>query len=246
MRNSFPLTFAVTSLNICLVAAAQSPASAGRTVWDGVYTTAQAERGRVNFTAKCGACHRNDLSGYQSLLTNQFLPHWREDNLDSFYTAMRSTMPREAPATLSEEVYVDILAFILQANDFPPGSEELTPGALPNIRIQGKSGPAPLATGALAQVVGCLAQRSDKSWALIRATNPIRTRNPSNVTAQELKAQEATPLGAQTFGLLDPAVYQPDAHKGYKVLAKGFLIRTPEQDRLNLTALQRTGLGCEP
>jgi len=224
----------------------QPQTNAGRTVWDGIYTIAQAERGKADYTAKCGGCHKDDLSGYQAVLTNQFLPHWREDNLDNFYTAMKSTMPRGAPATLTDDVYVDILAFILRANNFPPGAEELTVGALPNIQVEEKSGPSALSTGALAHVIGCLVQRADKSWALIRATKPIRTRNPNNSTASELKAQEAMPLGAQTFGLMDALGYRPDSQKGHKVEAKGFLIRTPGEDRINLTALQRTGSTCEP
>jgi len=227
------------------IARAQPPTNGSRTVWDGVYTTAQAERGKAGYTAKCRGCHNDDLSGYQAVLTNQFLPHWREDNLDSFYATVKSTMPRGAPATLDDEVYIDIVAFILQANHFPPGTKELTASALPNIRVEGKSGPVPLSTGALVHVVGCLVQRADDAWALIRATKPVRTRNPNNSMLAELKAQDVMPLGEQTFGLMDASGYRPDSQKGYKVAAKGFLIRTPEDDRINLTALQKTGSVCE-
>ena len=34
-----------------------------RTVWDGVYTEAQAERGGVQYTESCAGCHAPDLRG---------------------------------------------------------------------------------------------------------------------------------------------------------------------------------------
>ena len=33
------------------------------TVWDGVYSEGQAERGEVQYTASCAACHATDLRG---------------------------------------------------------------------------------------------------------------------------------------------------------------------------------------
>jgi hypothetical protein len=36
-------------------------------------------------------------------------------------------MPLGNANTLGDEMYMDILAFILQFNDFPPGNQELVP-----------------------------------------------------------------------------------------------------------------------
>ena len=41
------------------------------------------------------------------------------------YTAIRTTMPQGAPASLSVSGYVDIVAYLLQANEFPTGDAEL-------------------------------------------------------------------------------------------------------------------------
>src|SRR5215213_9390439 len=47
-------------------------------VWSGVYTTAQAERGRVVYAAQCGRCHGDDLSGNRAypLVGERFMDHW--------------------------------------------------------------------------------------------------------------------------------------------------------------------------
>ena len=34
------------------------------TVWQGVYTEAQAKRGQSEYTTHCANCHRDDLTGY--------------------------------------------------------------------------------------------------------------------------------------------------------------------------------------
>ena len=41
----------------------ETPAEDQRTVWDGVYTEGQAERGQVLYTEACSACHAADLRG---------------------------------------------------------------------------------------------------------------------------------------------------------------------------------------
>ena len=169
-------------------AAGQDQQSGVRTVWDGVYTTVQAERGKAAYLDKCAACHKNDLSGYQGALKgDQFMRHWGEDNLENFFTTMRSTMPRGAAASLSDEVYLNILTFILQANDFPSGPRELAAGALRSVQVQPKSGPVEVPAGALVDLVGCLAPGPGGGWMLTRASKPVRTRNPSNATAEWMR-----------------------------------------------------------
>ena len=41
----------------------ETPAEDQRTVWDGVYTEGQAERGQVLYTEACSGCHAPDLRG---------------------------------------------------------------------------------------------------------------------------------------------------------------------------------------
>jgi len=215
------------------------------TVWDGVYAAAQAQRGNAAYLEKCAGCHKDDLSGYQGVLKNSFMRLWREDNLRNLYTIIKNTMPRSAPASLSDGTYLDIVTFILQANDFPAGTHELTMEALPNIQIEEKSGKLEVPDGTLVDVIGCLLQNSDSSWVLNLASDPIRTRDPNNSSVGQLKAWEAKPLGTRKFGLMDAAVYHPESLKGHKTEAKGFLIKKPSDDRINLTSLQTTESICE-
>jgi hypothetical protein len=247
------LSFAILTFTLIIenpfgtvrTAVAQSPKDDHMSVWNGVYTTAQAQRGNVSYLEKCAGCHKDDLSGYQGVLKSEnFMQHWGEDSLQSLFTTIKTTMPRSAPASLSDGVYIDILTFILQANDFPAGAHDLTVAVLPNIQVEDKSGKLELPSGALIDVVGCLTQSSDGSWMLSFASEPVRTRNPNDSTAEQLKSWEAKPLGRRQFALMDVAAYHPDSQKDRKVEAKGLIIKNPNADRINLTALQMVDSKC--
>ena len=45
-------------------------------------------------------------------------------------------MPRNAPASLADNVYLDIVAHLLKENGFPAGARELTTDALDGIRVR--------------------------------------------------------------------------------------------------------------
>jgi mono/diheme cytochrome c family protein len=222
----------------------------GKTIWDGVYTPAQAARGKESYTAHCSACHATDLTGRNgpALRGDHFMDNWREDSLNSLYNRIKNSMPAGNPSSLADDTYLDVVAHILQVNAFPEGPEDLKPDALATIRVVGKEGPAPVPNFSLVQVVGCLAQGSDNSWILTDASDPSRTRNPKESTESELKSSAATPLGAQTFRLLDVDYFRPDftaaAHKGHKMEAKGFLIRNPADLRLSITWLEMLDSSC--
>src|SRR5437773_280947 len=100
---------------------AQPSDSNKRTVWSGVYSEKQAARGAALYTAECSRCHRGDLSGYTGLRGAKFLENWREDHLGSLWERISMTMPAGAPGSLKQNEYLDILAYLLQANDFPAG-----------------------------------------------------------------------------------------------------------------------------
>jgi mono/diheme cytochrome c family protein len=223
-------------------------AQTGTTVWDGVYTPAQATRGEAVYTAECARCHRDDLGGYNgALIGAKFMDRWREDSLESFYNLTRSTMPRNAPQTLSEDAYLDVVAYVLKANAFPAGDAELTRARLPVTRVQSKSGPAPVPDFALVSVVGCLTQGADGTWIVMNASEPVRTRNPKDALPEEKKELAAQKPGSHTFRLMDPSSVQSSPPKGDKVEAKGFLIRKPGDDSLNPTSLQSVAAGpCAP
>jgi quinoprotein glucose dehydrogenase len=101
---------------------------AARTVWDGVYTEAQAERGRASYEQACRSCHRDDLRGDNtapSLVGESFLFLWGDMEVGELSSRIRKLMPPERPGSLSAETYTDIVAFVLQKNEFPAGDAEL-------------------------------------------------------------------------------------------------------------------------
>jgi mono/diheme cytochrome c family protein len=99
-----------------------------RSVWSGVYTTSQAERGRETFEATCAACHSPDLTGRGPIPALRGASFTRErtgQSVGDLYGLIRSTMPPGRPASLSPEAYADLVAYLLSANAFPPGEGDL-------------------------------------------------------------------------------------------------------------------------
>ena len=99
-----------------------------KSTWDGVFTTEQAQRGSESYQQECAQCHLEDLLGdgiAPSLIGAPFHFRWSELSVGDMLVAIRTTMPQGAPASLSPRAYVDIVAYMLQANDFPAGDMEL-------------------------------------------------------------------------------------------------------------------------
>jgi mono/diheme cytochrome c family protein len=235
-----------------LVASSQaSPARAqagSRTVWDGVYTAEQAERGRHAYENSCSACHQPTLTGAgeaPAIVGTPFMDRWREDTVSSLFTRVSTLMPFDSPATLPDETYLDIVAYILQVNTFPAGDRELDPRDLESIRIVAKEGPGTVPNFALVRVIGCLTQDSSNGWLLMHSTEPVRTAETKASAEAELREADAKPLGSQTFRLMNPYP-NPVAHKGHKMEAKGFLVRTGDESRINVSSLTMVGASCTP
>ena len=230
----------IFSTAAALLAAAAPP---DRTVWDGVYTAAQATRGAAIYSSSCSSCHREGLPDRAAPAADggRFMESWSEDTVKSLFTLIKTTMPRSAPASLSDAAYTDIVAYILERNAFPAGSEELVPDTLAAVRIQAKGGPEPVPNFALVRTSGCLTQGPDKAWMLTHATEPIRTRDP----AEEANGHDpsAKTSGDRTFRLLQ--LYLGPEAGGRTVEAKGFLIRTPTEGRLNVTSVRTLAARCE-
>lgn len=234
------LAFAVIMIGVCVLGAqAQEPAGGGgRTVWNGVYTDAQATRGQTQYEATCRSCHRDGPRKDEA-----FRRDWQGTELEGLFSQIKKTMPANAPSSLSDAVYLDIVAFMLRVNMFPAGSGELTADTIKGVRVEGKDGPEPVPNFALVQIIGCLSQGSEDAWVVARGTEPTRTKDPDPSKDAELKNSQAAVLGSQTFRLLN--VYpRPDAYKGHKIEAKGFLIRDPGGDRINATSVQSLAPSC--
>ncbi len=112
-----------------LAATLSVPAAAQeRTISDGVYTSEQATRGRAAYRAQCAACHASDLFGGEmapGLKGSGFIGGWSGATLWEFADFTNATMPQDAPGRLSAQELNDVIAFILQSNDYPAGAGEL-------------------------------------------------------------------------------------------------------------------------
>jgi S-disulfanyl-L-cysteine oxidoreductase SoxD len=222
-----------------------------KTILDGVYSEAQAARGRTAYATHCASCHGDALEGVSApdLSGARFISRWREGTLDGIYNFIRQRMPlgRSANAKpIPDNDYLDILTYILKAGDYRPGAIALSAEALPEIMFVGKNGPQPVPDGALVITVGCLAQSSTGGWLLQSATEPARTRSETS-DAAELKASSQKTVGNLVFRLTDfEAVpdFTPDAHKGHKMQAKGYLVRQPNAERISLSSMEMVGEAC--
>src|SRR5215204_4265037 len=94
----------------------------------GVFTTKQAERGAVLYTSNCASCHGSDLRGTEggnALIGQLFRVKWEEKTLRDLFELTKSTMPKTNPHSLDDPSYSSLLAFILNGNGFPSGSDDL-------------------------------------------------------------------------------------------------------------------------
>ncbi len=238
------LKFSILVALVCSLAQGQTAAGEAaapareRTVWDGVYTEAQAARGEEAFSGMCSSCHR---AGFQG---PGFMQRWREDKVAAFYNFMSTKMPINAPGIATKQQYLDIVAYVLSTNKFPAGSQELAVEDLGKIQVVGKEGPQPVPDGALVWSVGCLTQGDD--WeSLTRASEPIRTREAETPPEAEMKAAGQKALGSLSFRFLYIESLKPTNLKGQKIMARGFLDREPKGDRLLATGLIPLGGACQ-
>ena len=104
--------------------------SQASSVWDGSYTVQQAQRGAAKYARACVMCHGAALEGNGEAppLTGRFIPDWAGTSLADLFEKIQVTMPLFAPGSLSASDTADILAFLLQSNNFPAGPKELGAG----------------------------------------------------------------------------------------------------------------------
>ena len=214
-------------------------------IWKGVYTAAQAERGRLVFENHCVECHHADLSGGEgpALVGSSFMVKWEMQSVERLFHKIRDTMPEVGSSDVTEAQKVDVVAYILQQNGFPAGASELTDtkGTLASFRMVPRSGSAPPRTGALVQVVGCLQKSSGAQWTLTNSTDPqVTTRDPMSQADKDALA--AGPAGTQTVELI--SVYPTADLVGNTVLVKGLFISRPAGMRINVTSMELVRLKC--
>jgi mono/diheme cytochrome c family protein len=228
----------------------QVQAQGRRTVWDKIYTEAQAAKGKTDYETSCSGCHGITLEGGRGrpLTGNAFSTKWDFQSVNQLFTEIKTRMPRDQPGSLTPESYLAIVAYILQTNKFPSGDTALVADTklastfiTRSANATAKSAEA-ITTGTLVQVVGCL-DGSAGSWTLTKATDPARTESPDASEAEELK-KLAGSSGAGSFKLL--GIYAAvDEHKGHRMEAKAFIVKDPDGDRLNVVSLEPVATSCQ-
>ena len=87
-------------------------------------------RGKVLSEAQCAFCHGSDLRGQgfaPGLIEDAFTSRWQDGNLGDLFAIVKATMPQDKPTSLTDDEYAAIVAFLLQANRYPAGQQDLRP-----------------------------------------------------------------------------------------------------------------------
>jgi mono/diheme cytochrome c family protein len=119
-------------VSAAVIALAHVPLTAGRqaagSVWDGVYTDAQAARGEAIYNDKCAHCHGPAGAGGDapSLVGSEFAADWDGLSVGNLFDRTRSSMPQDNPQTLMPEETASLLAFIFKKNNLPAGQADLS------------------------------------------------------------------------------------------------------------------------
>lgn len=118
-----------------LIAATQVPGP--RSTADGVYTAAQANRGKDVFASACQSCHTPTVHSGPP-----FRAKWFGHTLGELFGYLRREMPKTDPGTMSDEEYALVLAYMLRINGMPTGSAPLAADSVSLHRIRLDSVPS--------------------------------------------------------------------------------------------------------
>jgi quinoprotein glucose dehydrogenase len=132
MRTSAGIACFASAILLSVAASGFGGQRGGKSIRDGVYTRAQADRGGTSFAALCQACHADPKFGPSAI-----------DNYDGtpaaeLFAFMSKAMPEDNPGSLKPEEYAEILAYFISSRGLPPGAADLPSDveALKQIRIE--------------------------------------------------------------------------------------------------------------
>jgi hypothetical protein len=111
-----------------------------RSIWDGVYTEAQAQRREQLYVKYCSRWHGADLNGGVAItppwpsgldrtppsVGPLFNDHYNDLPLSEMVERIRMSMPQDRPGSLPRQATVDVMAYLLLKNGFPLGRAELS------------------------------------------------------------------------------------------------------------------------
>jgi len=141
-----PITLMIGVALACATAVAGAQTVKPVSVWSGVYTAAQNQRGEELHADVCSMCHGPRLNGASqaemppspAIAGATFLRKWTGRNVAALFVIVRHTMPPDSPGTLTDQQSLDAIAHMLAISGMPAGDRELPldPNALANIVIE--------------------------------------------------------------------------------------------------------------
>src|SRR5262245_37197453 len=97
MRFKFLLTGIAATLAMQIIIA--QPQSAGAAAWNGIYSDAQAERGKPLYNENCRECH-GDANGTRrapAIVGPAFAARWQRKPAEELFEYIQSRMPYSSP-----------------------------------------------------------------------------------------------------------------------------------------------------
>lgn len=98
------------------------------TVWDGIYTEEQQERGQTAYENSCALCHGATLRGSPGgpgIAGNRFAAMWRDRSVGELLSYVQQNMPIGQAGSLPADTYADIVAYMFSVNEYPAGEVPL-------------------------------------------------------------------------------------------------------------------------
>jgi mono/diheme cytochrome c family protein len=217
---------------------AQTAKPTGPTVWDGVFTDAQADRATGTFSQNCERCHTLASQGTRPLTGDKFWEGYTQKTVADLLTFVKTNMPNGQGGSLPATTYNDLVALILKSNGFPSGKTELTPETVAGVQIIPKDGPGELPGNTLVRIVGCLAPKSGADWTLTNATVPQRIEKTGAVPEDATRA-----LGERSM-TLKFVLNRLDSFVGQRMAVTGILIGAGGVNGINVATVNRVAEAC--
>ena len=131
----------ILGLGVALLGTAYSSVQAqAKSVLDGIYTAAQAERGKAVYAMNCAGCHGEKQEGGNAgptLSGPDFTNGYKDGSAGALLTKISQDMPSSAPGSLEPQQYADVFAYVLSVNKYPAGQTEAPkePAELKNVKM---------------------------------------------------------------------------------------------------------------
>lgn len=126
----------ILALGAGLAALLSSYAMAQTEIATGPFTEAQVDEGRKVYFAQCASCHLPTMAGQgeaPALAGYPFMAGWRNLSTQDLFKLIRASMPKQAPASLDDQAYANVTAYILHENGAKAGPTAFL--AAPPLRI---------------------------------------------------------------------------------------------------------------